>query len=66
MELSNEANRWANILHKYSVNGEITNELIQALIERIDLHQQKKDVEVSISFRFNNLFQQVLEVSSDG
>jgi putative flippase GtrA len=58
--------RWANILHKYTVNGEITNELIQALIERIDLHQQKKNVEVSISFRFNNLFRQVLETSSDG
>lgn len=56
---SESAKKWAAALDRYSKSGAITNEIIQELVERIDLYQQGKQVEVKLTFGFRNIFEAI-------
>ena len=55
------AQKWVQSLRRFGQHQTITNELIQDLVERVDLYQNGKTVDVKLIFRFQDTFQQVLE-----
>lgn len=58
--LAENARDWLRTIHEYEQRQSITNELIQDLVERVDLYQKGKSVEVKLTFRFQNTFQQII------
>ena len=59
--LAGSAKTWVKTLRGYDQNQTITNEMIRELVERVDLYQNGKTVEVKLTFRFQNVFQQFMK-----
>lgn len=54
------AQRLAGILHNYQTSGTLTNELLELLIARLDFYQSGKQVDVKITFNYQDVFTQLL------
>ncbi len=54
------AQRLAGILHDYQLSGKLTNELMKLLIARLDFYQTGKQVDVKITFNYQDVFTQLL------
>jgi hypothetical protein len=63
--LSDSAKKWVNALREFGQGKPITNELIKEMIQRIDLYQQGNQVDVKITFRFQDTFQQIWRQAGD-